>query len=257
MTRILLDDGYRFGLGAFETIAIEEGKPVFLCQHLQRLEDTLLQLQIKHNGYEREKAAAKIRDLGAKCKWPRAAVKLIVSSGNMVYSLRENPYRHEMYEKGVSLKCSAVMRNETSPLTYLKTLNYGDHYLEKQKAKAEGYDEVIFLNSGGFLTEGAVSNLFCVKDNVIYTAPVHCGLLNGIMRQYVLDTKTVKETVISKEELFSFDEWFLTNSLMGIMPVKSIDEKQAKTMETGRELRKKYLDFLALLDKTETLRQNR
>lgn len=257
MTHIALDNGYRFGLGAFETIAIEEKQPVFLHQHLCRLEEALKQLQVEHKGYRREEVMAKIRTLAADSTWRRAAVKVIVSEKNIVYSLRENPYQIELYEEGAAIKLSKVMRNESSPLTYLKTLNYGDSYLEKTKAKKEGYDEVIFLNTGGLLAEGAVSNLFCVKDNVIYTPAVTCGLLDGVMRQHIMNTETVKEAAILKEQLFRFDELFLTNSLMGVMPVRSIDGQQLKTRETGKRLRKKYLDLLTSLDKGRTMGQNR
>lgn len=249
MTHIALDNGYRFGLGAFETIAIEEKQPVFLHQHFDRLEEALKELQVEHKGYRRDEAMAKVRTLAADSRWRRGAVKVIVSEKNIVYSLRENPYQRELYEQGVALKVSKVMRNESSPLTYLKTLNYADSYLEKMKAKKDGYDEVIFLNTGGLLAEGAVSNVFCVKDNVIYTPAVSCGLLDGTIRRHLLNTETVKEAAILKEQLFRFDELFLTNSLMGVMPVRSIDGQPLKTRETGNKLRKKYLDFLASLDK--------
>ncbi len=257
MTHIALDNGYRFGLGAFETIAIEEKQPIFLHQHLRRLEEALKQLQVEHKGYCREETLTKIRTLAADSTWRRAAVKVIVSEKNIVYSLRENPYKTEMYEEGAAIKLSKVMRNESSPLTYLKTLNYGDNYLEKTKAKGEGYDEVIFLNTGGLLAEGAVSNLFCVKDNVIYTPAVACGLLDGMMRQHMMNTETVKEAAIPKEQLFRFDELFLTNSLMGVMPVRSIDGQQLKTRETGKRLRKKYFEFLASLDNTKSMGENK
>lgn len=253
MTHIALDDGFRFGLGAFETIAVEEKKPVFLDQHLRRLEEALKQLNVIHRDYDHGEVAAKIRSLGSGSKWRRAAVKVIVSEKNLVFSLRENPYQKESYEAGASLAISGVMRNESSPLTYLKTLNYGDNYLEKARTKAEGYDEVIFLNTGRLLAEGAVSNIFCVKDSVVYTPAISCGLLNGIMRQHVMNMTPVKEGAIMEEQLYSCDELFITNSLMGIMPVKSINGHKMKTMDTARGLREKYLAFLAAIDRPGSL----
>lgn len=249
MTHIALDDGFRFGLGAFETIAVEEKKPVFLDQHLRRLEDALKQLNVIHRDYKHDEVAAKIRSLSSGSRWRRAVAKVIVSERNIVFSFRENPYQKELYEAGASLTISNVMRNESSPLTYLKTLNYGDNYLEKARTKADGYDEVIFLNTGRFLAEGAVSNIFCVKDHVIYTPAVSCGLLNGIMRRHVMNMTTVKEAAIMEEQIYTFEEMFITNSLMGIMPVKSINGHDMKTMDTARGLREKYLAFLAVIDR--------
>ena len=78
------------------------------------------------------------------------------------------------------------------------------------------------MNTKGQLCEGTVSNIFFVRKNKIYTPQLLCGLLPGILREYVLETSDVKETVIYPEELMYYDECFVTNSLMGIMPVRQI-----------------------------------
>lgn len=75
-----------------------------------------------------------------------------------------------------SVKCC---RNETSPLVYHKTLNYGDCILEKRAAAAAGINEKVFVNTKGQISEGTVSNIFFVRKNMIYTPQLSCGLLPG------------------------------------------------------------------------------
>lgn len=64
-----------------------------------------------------------------------------------------------------------------------------------------------------------MSNIFFVKEKKLYTPTLSCGLLPGILRAYILETYDVKETILYPEDLVTFDECFLTNSLMGIMPL--------------------------------------
>lgn len=249
MTNIILDDGYRFGIGVFETIAVENKKPIFLDRHMRRLEEGIKKLRFHNTAYQRGETVAKLRSLAGESTWRRASVKIIVSPENIAFALRENPYAEETYRRGAALKISDIFRNESSPLTYYKTINYAENYLEKAKAVDKGYDEVIFLNSGGILAEGAVSNIFCVSHGMIYTPAVSCGLLDGVMRQHVMEMTDVKECAIMREQLTLFDEFFITNSLMGIMPVRSINGVYAKSLETGTRLQKQYLAFLSDLDK--------
>ena len=105
---------------------------------------------------------------------------------------------------------------------YHKTLNYGDCILEKRAATAAGIQERVFLNTKGQICEGAVSNIFFVRKNKIYTPQMNCGLLPGILREYVLENFEVNETVIYPEELMYYDECFVTNSLMPVRQLGNI-----------------------------------
>ena len=83
---------------------------------------------------------------------------------------------------------SAVVRNDTSPLVGHKTMNYGDCILAHRAAAAAGMDERIFLNTRGQLAEGTVSNLFLVSGGRLYTPALSCGLLPGVLRDYLCRT---------------------------------------------------------------------
>lgn len=236
------DEGYFFGIGAFETIAVEEGKPILLEEHYARLMRAMEFLQLTPSMEEvREQAEAVLRK--PEMKTGRRVLKITVSGKNIVVNFRENTYCSEDYERGFTACYSQVRRNETSPFTYHKTLNYGDCLFEKRLAKANGIDEPVFLNGRNEICEGASSNVFFVKKGEIITPPVSAGLLPGIMREYILRRYPVKERVILPQDIEEFDEMFLTNSLLGVMLVKRLGNKMFSFGETGKRLQEEYRQF--------------
>lgn len=107
-----------------------------------------------------------------------------------------------------------------------------------------GYDEPIFLNSKNQITEGATSNIFVVVGDKIYTPKLSCGLLNGIVRQYIVSNYDVIESEIDLEFLNNADEIFLTNSLFGIMPVNNLEKKVFKSQKISKEIFSHYKKYL-------------
>lgn len=232
---MILDEGYQFGLGVFETISVEGGKPVFLDWHLERMRNSLEMLGISQSVTERE-----VMEFLEGRDGEHQALKIMVSEKNRLFTMRPNPYNSEKREKGFRLIYSEVYRNETSPLVRHKTLNYGDCILEKRRAAALGADEQIFLNSRGEICEGTTTNLFFVKDGTLYTPPVSCGLLPGILRRFVMESFPVKEQILRPEDVAQMEECFVTNSLMGIMPVTKLQDKEF----TCRKMAKSLLQIL-------------
>lgn len=221
---IKLDEGFLFGMGAFETIAVENGKPLFLEQHLSRLEEAVAFLQLGSctaHEITKEKIEEYLdtQDIPLKT---HGALKVVMSEENSFFQMRGNPYTEDVYARGFMTDISKVRRNETSPLVYHKTLNYGDCILEKRAATAAGINEKIFINTKGQISEGTVCNIFFVRKNVIYTPQLSCGLLPGILRSYIMERFHVTETIIYPDELMYYDECFVTNSLMGVMPVRQL-----------------------------------
>lgn len=235
--RIEFDEGFAFGLGVFETIKIVEGQAFFLEKHLRRLQKGMDFFSFSHKISEKE-----IQQYVVGVEEKNFALKVMVSEKNFLFLKREDPYHNQKKEKGMKVLLSSVLRNSTSPMIYYKTLQYGDNILEKRKAKVEGYDEVIFLNERGFVTEGAVSNLFFLKGEKLYTPPIKDGLLAGTMREYLLEQYPVEEISISEKDLENFDACFLCNALMGVLWIESIGEisyqKTARMESIMRDLAK-------------------
>ena len=236
---ITLDEGYSFGLGAFETIAVKDGKLIFLDRHLRRLDRALHFLKIGTLD-ERGITEKQVIDCVKQQKLKDGACKLTVSKKNVVFQQRQNPYTDDIRRTGFVMDFSSVRRNETSPLTAYKTLNYGDCILENRQAHGLGMNERIFLNTKGQISEGTVSNIFFVRSGKLYTPDLSCGLLPGILREYLCETENVEETVIYPAELGRYEECFVTNSLMGIMPVKQLGEWKSESREVTNQLLKKY-----------------
>ena len=181
---ITLDQGYFFGIGAFETVAVEGGNPVFLKEHYERLFCAMEFLNLQLSTDELEDKVGKVLEEPF-MNTGRKVLKITASEKNLLVTTRENTYDEKQYKKGFTADFSSVRRNETSPFTYHKTLNYGDCLREKHLSHERGMDEPVFLNTKGMIAEGATTNVFFVKNGDIFTPSVECGLLPGIMRDYI------------------------------------------------------------------------
>ncbi|MDD5892989.1 MAG: aminotransferase class IV, partial [Coriobacteriaceae bacterium] len=157
--QVAADDGFFFGVGAFETIAVAAGQPLLLDAHLARLQRTCayLGIDVDADMLDREVRERATAPEMADGRW---AMKLTVTPENRLITVRPNPYGPESYERGYSLVTSAVRCNEGSPLTAMKTLCHADCILAKRAAQAAGFDEPVLLNNRGELAEGATTNLF-------------------------------------------------------------------------------------------------
>ena len=234
-SQVEADDGFFFGVGAFETIAVTAGRPLLLDAHLARLCRACEYLSVDADAGELAREVRK-RAAAPEVAGGRWALKLTVTPDNRLITLRPNPYGPARYDQGFSLVTSPVRRNEGSPLTAMKTLCYADCILAKREAMAAGFDEPVMLNNRGELAEGATTNLFLVLDGRVLTPPVECGLLPGVARAWVLEQGAAREAVLYPEDLARCEEAFVTNSLMGVMPVRSIDGRRLPSREHARDL---------------------
>lgn len=216
-----LDKGYQFGLGAFETMAVEKGQPLFLQAHINRLKHTLEWLHIFWNEEILYRKMNQQLQTHAGC---HEVIKLMVSDQNILTVYSRNRYQSIHYHHGARLGFSTIRRNDTSPFTFHKTFNYGDCIREKRHALLLGLDELLFLNTKGQLAEGTTSNIFFVKQGRLYTPAATCGLLPGILRDYICNRYDVCQAELYPQDIPAMDECFITNSLMGIMPVRQLED---------------------------------
>lgn len=213
------DSGYSYGLGVFETMSVIDGRCIMLDRHMKRLFHGLDVIGISTGLDE-----CRVKEFVSDGHLDGHVLKIEVSEKNVIFSDRPNTYGRDEYSRGFRMNISKIRRNETSPLTYIKSLGYGDSIMEKRMSKSIGFDEPLFLNSRGELCEGATTNIFFSKNKRLFTPKKECGLLPGTVRGFILDDLGAEEWVISPEDLGSFDGCFLTNSVMGIMAVTSIED---------------------------------
>ena len=234
------DRSYLLGDGLFETILVKNSHPIFLAEHLTRLRasSTFFDYDLPAN----EQLAEDVHAVIAANAIETGSIRLTVSqqesqgllataqSGvNILISYRRgSPYTPEQYKSGFhAIIAEVTKRNEHSPLSVHKTTNYADNILARNEALGRGADEALLVNTSGNLTEGTVANLFLVKDQTVFTPPITDGVLPGILRQKVIGlcdslAITCREETLCPGVLHSADEAFLTNSLMGIMPLHKV-----------------------------------
>lgn len=223
-----------YGFGLFETLKIHRGKIFFMDEHFKRLENGCeeLSISLEHDLYQIKKSCANLLKAN---DMVFGTLKILYAKNRDKYDLllftRENTYTDEKYKKGFRICFAGTKKNPYAKLTFIKSNNYLENVLEKQKAADKGYDEAIFLNVSDKLSEGTCTNIFFIKNDVIYTPDILCGILPGIMRQKIIDLAyklnlNLEIGIFQKEDILNADEVFLTNSLMDIMPVSQFENKE-------------------------------
>lgn len=222
-----------FGYGLFETLLVTERGPLFAHLHWQRMHQGSQVLDLPMP--TQQEWLAKIREFRlslSPSETPPYALRITLSGGNpqvnqpsqLLFQKRVIPYTSPQYNRGIRLHLLSYPRNEHSPLCSVKSTNYLENMLAKAEASRHSCDEGLWLNTRGYLMEGTMSNLFFVKDKTLFTPALSSGCLPGTRRQIVLQLAAAQE-IPSQEgaytlnDLLSSDEIFMTNSLMGIMPV--------------------------------------
>ncbi len=113
---------------------------------------------------------------------------------------------------------------------YHKTTNRELYDLELKAAVAAGFDDALFFNERGELTEGSIFNVFLVKDGTWKTPPVRCGLLPGTFRaRFLRDNPDAREEILSMDDLTSADRIYVCNSVRGMQPVTLAKAEPSKS----------------------------
>ena len=229
-----------FGFGLFETLLITEAGPLFVDMHWQRMNkgaDFLcLNLPDKDEWVKRVQRfiAENIEENPSTFPY---ALRITLSGGSpleglpsqILFHKRALPYTLAHYTLGIRLHFLPSPRNEQSPLVSIKSTNYLENILAKAEALRNGAEEGLWLNTKGYLSEGTMSNLFFIKDETLFTPSLASGCLPGTRRQLVLDlARSLQiptcEGLYLSSNLLLADEIFMTNALMGIMPVRQVDD---------------------------------
>ena len=223
-----LSDGFLFGHGAFETVRTRDGRPLFFAAHHARLAASCAALGLDAPP-PADELASRVTRLLAAVRLPAAAVKIarfreLTRSAELI-TARALPYSAPDYLRGFQVQTFRQGERD-GRLTGHKTLNYLESLLARQSARAAGFDEALFVTPAGRVLEGSASSLFIVKDGHAHTPPLSAGILPGIARARVLaliGSERAHETPLTLDEVLAADECFLTNALMGVMPVSTLD----------------------------------
>ena len=141
-------------------------------------------------------------------------------------------YPEEMYREGMAIVTASTIRNHPNSLSpKIKSLNYLNNILAKWEAIDAGVPEAVMLNHLGYVCECTGDNIFIVKDGCLVTPSEESGVLVGITRQVVMGLAkaagiAVLEKNLTRFDLYSADECFLTGTGAEVVPVTSIDNRK-------------------------------
>ena len=237
--QISIDDrGYYFGDGVYEVIKVY-GKELFTAvEHIDRLFQSAAKIKltipysaeqlitmanelIAMNGVEEGHIYMQVtRGVSARQHhFPTPAVPAVVTA----YTVKAERPTADM-ENGVAVKSVEDIRWLRCDI---KSLNLLGSVLAKEEAKEAGCAEAI-LHRDGLVTEGSSTNMFGVKDGIVYTHPVSNLILKGITRQVVLRLCgelgiPVIEEAFTLEEAYGMDELFYTSTTAEVMPITTVD----------------------------------
>lgn len=228
------DPGFLYGAGLFETMLVADGRVPLARRHLRRLAEgaQALGLPLPMSAEALEAVLAEtVRRNGmaeGSMRLTLSGVPRAGGKGTLLVTARPGrPYAEELYERGFSAAWARARRNHLSPLSRVKSLCYLDSLLARQEARRAGADEALFLNAAGFLAEGAASNVFFVAGGRVRTPGLDSGALPGVARGLVLELAgragmETEEGAYGPGALLGADEAFLTNALMGVMPLVAV-----------------------------------
>lgn len=246
----VLSHGLHYGTGAFEGIRAYEGPDgtaVFrLTDHMDRLVRSAKALGIPleytvDDLVEVAKELLRVNDLVAGYIRPitffgTGSMGLNPAGANVHMIMATWPWGaylgEDGLEKGIRVAVSSWRRiNHNAFMPDAKgTGGYINSVLAKSAAIKAGYDEALMLNEDGLIAEGSGENLFMIRKGIVHTPPTSAGALDGITRNSVFqlleeDGYAVKETAISRTDLYYADEVFFTGTAAEVTPVREVDDR--------------------------------
>lgn len=223
-----LGSGFMFGEGLFETVRVHSSRPMLFDDHYARLAAALDGLGAGPVSSSAE-LSARCGQLIAANSLVNGSLKIVVfheaAGWSEMILARNATYAPARYEAGFRLK-TVPGDLRVDPLHALKSLSYLANHHAKRMALAAGFDEAVFVDPNQRVLEGATTNVFIVKDRKVSTPPLPSGILPGVMRARVLQLSgpaAIHERDVALDELRRADEVFVTNALLGIMPVAQVD----------------------------------
>jgi branched-subunit amino acid aminotransferase/4-amino-4-deoxychorismate lyase len=260
----VFDRGFQLGDGVFETLRVRAGHPTELAEHIARLRRSADGLDIALPGDIDARLATGIAELLAADGFDGpdgdASVRITVSRGSLrrrgllppdeivaatvaIQAWPVVPASRAHLERGLHLIASAVRRDPADPLATLKTTSRAQYVYARLEARRAGADDALFLTIHGDLSEGTTANIFLVRlaaDGIreLATPSLDCAILPGTTRSWLLAWAArvglrPLEGRLSRADLATADEAFLSSSVAGVLPVTRFEGLPIGTGEPG------------------------
>jgi branched-chain amino acid aminotransferase len=256
----VLTHGLHYATGVFEGVRCYRtvnGSALFrLSDHIQRLMDSA-RIYFMDLGYTKQQLERAILDTVKANGMEECYIRPIayysygkmgvnplpnkVSTAIAAWKWDEYLKRSDGTGKGIRVIVSSWIRidNRAMPMRAKATANYANSALARVEAIKAGFDEAIMLNSVGNIVEASAENIFVIKDNILITPPISSGALEGITRDSIL--KIAKENGIeyevrniSRDELYTATEVFLTGTAAEVKPITEVDNRTIGEGQIGK-----------------------
>jgi branched-chain amino acid aminotransferase len=263
----VFDHGLLYGDGVFEGLRSYSGRVFRLDAHLDRLWASARAISLEIP-LAKEVVAKAVNDTLAANKLVDGYVRLVVTRGAGSLGLdpnrTKNPqviviadtislYPREFYEKGLRIVTAATQRVHSAALSpRIKSLNYLNNIMAKLEGLQAGCVEALMLNHKGEVAECTGDNVFVVRSGRLLTPPPDAGILEGITRGAVMDLAHAAgidclETTLTRYDLYTADECFLTGTAAEVIPVVEIDGRKVGSGTPGPITARLTADFHTLV----------
>ncbi|WP_407330609.1 aminodeoxychorismate lyase [Enterovibrio sp. 27052020O] len=250
----LTDRGLQYGDGCYTTMLSNHGALRSWPLHLARLKSNTKALGVTGIDWDLVTTWSEFVSLSQKNE-PKAIVKVLITRGsggrgyspqgcynpNVVVSSHAYPAQYEQWrEKGISM-AMLQQRLGLSPLAGLKHLNRLEQVMLKKELDALTVEDGVVCDLNGKLIETTASNLFWRKGDTLFTPDLSLSGVEGTMRAEVNNAASQEGfglSIVSAESdaLFDADEVFITNAIMGLVPVNCIEKTSYSSVEACRAI---------------------
>ena len=258
------DSGFLYGAGLFETMRSRNGVVFRLEDHLDRLSSSARVLSISHP-YENVYIREAIDRLLQANQLVEARLRLTLTNGPLaqlegqrkptllITATAFRPYPPEYYETGVLVILCPFRQNATDPTCGHKTTGYHPRLLALNLAHQRRAAEALWFTTDNRLAEGCVSNIFLVKNSILYTPPLETPVLPGIAGKTVRQLAQQQSLDVVEKDLFiadvlEADEIFLTNVIMEVLPVVGVEQHTVGNGKVGPITGKLHEGFLQAIE---------
>jgi len=263
----VFDHGLLYGDGVFEGMRSYSGRVFRLDAHIDRLWESAQAICLKIP-MTKDAVAQAVNDTLAANGLTDGYVRLLVTRGAGTLGLDPNRtkdpqviviadtislYPREHYEKGLRIVTAATQRTQPAALSpRIKSLNYLNNIMAKLEGLQAGCVEALMLNHKGEVAECTGDNIFVVRKGLLLTPPPDAGILEGITRGAVMDLARsagidCREATLTRHDLYTAEECFLTGTAAEVIPVVEIDGRSIGTGRPGPVTAKLLAAFHALV----------
>lgn len=242
------DRGFLLGDGIFDTMAAKDGDIFYAEEHINRLFNNadVLNITIQYTKKQLLDIAQELLQKN-EMKTGHVSLRTTITRGTGARGILppDNPeptilmtstfFNPEQFKKpAIAIIAQNVRRNEGSPLSRIKSINYGDNIIAQMEAKQKGADTALMMNNARNIACATNGNIFIIENKTYITPPISDGVLGGIIREKIIKTHHALEENINTERLLNSDSVFITNSILGIRPVEKINDTVFNKIISGK-----------------------